>query len=843
MYEFQNLWELFSRSSNTYQQKLLQTYRYGLALKKESYTDVFERILRLSQYFESLKISPQSKIIFYIPTTQNWTYYFFTCMRFNLVVIPIDLDSSQAMIDQIISETKPQLIIETKSNPLIYSKKFSVQKIIVENVNFSKYQSISDPVLPFIKATDLAEIIYTSGTTGKPKGVMLTHQNIVTNLKNTLQVFPIEPGINMLEILPLSHLYAQMITFGILTIGGSINFITEINGETIRLALKTRKINALPVVPLVLIKIKNGIEARFAAQKLTKLLQGMQILAEKIKIEKLQRILFYPILKELGGALKIVIIGGASVPPYVYQWWANLGVRLYKGYGATETGPVISFEDNQDRDAYSVGRPLNNQECKIENGEILTKGLHVSPGYFKNPEKTKEVFTADGWYHTGDLGYIQAGKLYVQGRKKDMIVRANGMNVFPQDIEIILNKMQGIEDSCIVGINDSEEGEQIWAVLLTKLPLPQITTLINEVNKKLSIYQQINQYWQWPEPDFPRTHTKKIKTLQVKEQITKHIQTKISSEIKIKAKSKKINLQMQLKEILLRIARRPDQKISMTTKILTELDIDSLDRAELCAAINAEIHKDIPESKIDFNTTFAELLELVIQADEIKKNQKIIAPDKVLSGPIGILIREIIIRPLVLLIIWPFFRLKFNGKLPADPNKQYILIANHHSRVDTIFMFLLPFWLRKKIVIIANEDFNHGFANHIRVILMKLFVNVIVVGSNNSAHSTLQTLAQYLNNGFSLLQFPQGHRTNPTIEQSIKFQRGIANIVKDFQYPVYALKIKGLEAMKDQIISGWRKRVSIHVSEIILTNFQDEKMILQKLEAEFNKEETVVGDR
>ena len=211
----------------------------------------------------------------------------------------------------------------------------------------------------------------------------------------------------------------------------------------------------------------------------------------------------------------------ASKTPKLAQRWENMGFRVLQGFGATEFSPIITATPFHEHTLDSVGKPLNGVEVRIaEDGEILVHGPNVSPGYWKNPEATAAAFK-DGWYHTGDLGYLdEKNNLYLKGRKKNLIVLANGLNVYPEDVENVLQANPLVKDAAVFGLMENDHGPEVYAVLLMDDP-NNAKSVIHQTNKQLASHQQVRGFTVWPEADFPRTHTLKVKRLDVLSKLEK----------------------------------------------------------------------------------------------------------------------------------------------------------------------------------------------------------------------------------------------------------------------------------------------------------------------------------
>lgn len=320
-----------------------------------------------------------------------------------------------------------------------------------------------------IAPDDLATLVYTSGTTGQPKGVMLTHDNIVFDALATLHSLPFDPeehrGGTILSYLPLSHAYERMIGFLALYIGYPLYFVEDVN--EIREDFSTVRPIHLTTVPRLLEKVQQGIhdKAETLSRPQKALMQWALGLAESYDVEApmsgadrlryavADRLVFRKIRTLFGGRLVSIIAGGAALAPGTMNFFNALGVYCGQGYGMTETSPVITTTTPGATRAGSVGKPLRGVEVAIAgDGEILTRGRHVTKGYFKLPDQTAAVMSADGWFRTGDIGHLdEDGYLYITDRKKELFKLSTGKYVAPAAIEIALAQSVFIESAVVVG--------------------------------------------------------------------------------------------------------------------------------------------------------------------------------------------------------------------------------------------------------------------------------------------------------------------------------------------------------------------------------------------------------
>jgi long-chain acyl-CoA synthetase len=226
---------------------------------------------------------------------------------------------------------------------------------------------------------------------------------------------------------------------------------------------------------------------------------------------RLRRLVFRQVHARMGGAFEFFVSGGAYLDSELALWWERLGIKVVQGYGMTEASPVVAAHTLADRDAGSVGRPLPGIEIKVaEDGEILVRGDNITPGYWQNAEATAAAFQ-DGWYLTGDLGYFDAaGRLHLHGRKKNMIVLANGLNVYPEDIEHVLATDPGVKDAVVLGLSRGQDVD-VHAVLVLADESADPATIVRGTNSRLAPHQAIRGFSIWPDESFPMTSTLKAK--------------------------------------------------------------------------------------------------------------------------------------------------------------------------------------------------------------------------------------------------------------------------------------------------------------------------------------------
>jgi long-chain acyl-CoA synthetase len=374
---------------------------------------------------------------------------------------------------------------------------------------------------------EVFELVFTSGTTGNPKGVMLAHENVLAGVDSFHRI------INRMEhrlvsLLPLSHLLEQAVSlYYALEVGADVLYVRSRNPRVIFAALADHRVTTMLVVPQVLDLFWSAIEREVAKQGRTASFERLRRIARRLPMPA-RRLLFRSVHRQLGGGLRLFATAGAFLPPALQQGWEDIGVIVLQGYGATETaaGSCTTMDDHP---LGCVGWPPSPVKMRIaDDGEIQFAGPTLFKGYWQDPDATAAAFTPDGWYHSGDLGQLDdRGRLHLHGRTKDIIVLPNGFNVFPEDIENAL-RVAGLRDSVAVETRPGRIEAVVLAPETHAVPgdpratpalegaAPDdvrraIEAAVKAANGSLGPNQRIAGWRLWPEADFPRTHTFKVR--------------------------------------------------------------------------------------------------------------------------------------------------------------------------------------------------------------------------------------------------------------------------------------------------------------------------------------------
>jgi long-chain acyl-CoA synthetase len=650
--------------------------RDGYRSKPWRFDETRRASLGLSGTLKKNGLKKGQRVILGLRPGPAWVICFFSVLHRGGVVVPVDPDSPAALLRGIVEQTEPSFIIcDSKRDPVALACRHAACVTQDELGMYCK----GPPGKPEpVSVSDYAEIVYTSGTTANPKGVVLTHGNILADLN------PLEAGIErrkrlirfctplrLLCTVPYSHMFGQIAgIFLPILIGSTIYQAADMDPASLIRQIKRNRIICLITVPRVMKLMMDHFHA-FVRQN------GM-LETFKRKYERLVSLpyplrwpFFLDVRRFFGLSFWSFIVGGAPLDPDTHEFWRRLVYAVFQGYGLTETAPIVSMFNPFGDDRSSVGRVFPGQTVRIsQEGEIQIHGGNVMEGYYKDPEKTAQVLH-DGWLSTGDMGTVgEDGRLYVRGRKKEMIVTPDGRNVFASDVEEALSRVEGVRDCLVFGM-PGDCGETVHAVLL----LDERTDpgeAVRAANNTLLPFQRIRGHTVWNAPDFPRTPTLKIR----QEEVLSRVQSVQAGE--------------QSHNPLDRLIP-PDA--GPDARLIEDLGLDSLDRIELVLRVEQEYGTSLDESHVGPNTTLGDLEKL---AQHPKPHTALKMPRWNRSLPAR-LFRSLFMNGVLLPAMRLFCRLQTEGfEKFEDGNGERILTSNHTSDLDPIAILLaLPLKYRK----------------------------------------------------------------------------------------------------------------------------------------------------
>ena len=743
-----------------------------------TYDRLWEDSGRVATLLQRRGLSKGDQVILWGPNSPHWVLAFFGCLRAGVVLIPLDLRSAPDYVSRVISRTEPKLAFTSRFTPK-GDVVLGVPEITFEELELA-IADLPTPDPVSIQPDDLAEIMFTSGTTGDPKGVMLTHRNLTANIEGISQYISVDSSSRLLSILPLSHMYEQMGgLFFTLHSGASVTYPTSRQPTVLSRTMRERKITTMLMVPQALELLMNGIEREVIRQGKERLWKKLLKVAERTPFG-LRRHLFRTVHKQFGGKLDLIVSGGAPLDRDLGRKWEMLGIKVLQGYGTTEASPVISNHTMVERRPDSTGRPLPNVQVKIsEQGEILVKGDNITPGYYNAPEETAKAFE-NGWYKTGDLGYFDKdGFLHIQGRVKDMIVLSSGQNVFPQDIQTVLVKHPSVKDAVVIGLPKGMSVE-VHAALILSDP-DSAKQAVDWANSQLAEQQRVRGFTVWPDEDFPRTHTLKIKNQVVINTILSGSEQSAPSSPR--PTSTPPTGARDLMSIIAELSRRDLELVPDTASLGNDLDLDSLGRIELLSAIETELGVYLDESKVSPDTTVRQLSSLV---DEGSRR-----PPMVKFPGWGMRWWARMARGFFHQgAIFPLMTLAYGLKVSGSENLAgltgpVLFASNHHLGLDNplIFKAVTRRWRRRLAVAAAAEL----WSNPIWWVLNPLLGNGFPIARTGPIRPSLENLGSIMDRGWSVLIYPEGVLT---VGGPMKpFMQGAGLVAVEGRVPVVPMRL------------------------------------------------------
>ncbi len=495
-------------------------------------------------------VKPGDFVALLAPNQPEWGVGYFAVLLAGGVLVPLDVNLKEGELANILDKAKPVCLMtdaqEVKRAKALSDNLTSSPPVLrIDEVKESDFDASLD-ILPGAQSNpeDLALVSFSSGTTGTPKGVMLSHGNITSNVSAVLEPFFAGEDDVFLSILPLHHMFESTGGFLIpLAAGARIHYLSSLNPRLLVEAMQNEGITICLMVPalarLIHKRIMANVESLSGAKQIVfKMFFGISRVCLTMGI-RVGGLLFSQVKKNLGPNLRYFASGGAALDPKIARDLLILGIEVLQGYGLTETSPVTHANPpGTPNKIGTVGPPIPGVDARIEpvegadEGEILIRGPNVMQGYYENPELTAEVLR-DGWFHTGDIGRLDAdGYLTICGRSKNVIISEAGKNIYPEEVEEQLLESGWFQDVCVIGRKTPRGGEEVFAVVVldpeTDLPGEdeERVALADSELKRLSVhladYKRVAGFFLWPEEELPRTTTRKHKREDIKAILREH---------------------------------------------------------------------------------------------------------------------------------------------------------------------------------------------------------------------------------------------------------------------------------------------------------------------------------
>jgi long-chain acyl-CoA synthetase len=781
------------------------TYDDGYRTWSYSYADVARAAHAFAARLRSAAIAKGQAVAIWSENRPEWIIALWGCLLEGVVLVPIDYRTSAAFLERVadIVDARAILVGDVVDRPALGGNRPVWGLSELRTPEASGAGDIAAAAAQ-ITADDTAEIIFTSGATADPKGVVITHRNVLANIvpierevaKYKHYAKPFLP-IRFLNLLPLSHMFGQsMATFVPPMLPGAVVFTRSYSPDDILRQIRERRISVLVCVPKMLEVLRDHI-VRLSPESAEPFAGKMHWGVRWWKYRKVHRL--------FGLKFWAFVVGAAPLDPGLEAFWGRLGFLVVQGYGLTETAPIVTLNHPFHAARGAVGKPIPGVELKIaDDGEILVRGDNVTRGYFNAPDETRSAFR-DGWFHTGDIGELDdQGQLHIRGRKKEMIVTPEGLNVFPEDVERVLNAVPGVRDSAVVGASTAgAASERVHAIVVLD-PGVGIDDVIRTANRQLADHQRIRAAAQWTGTELPRTEgTRKLKRRELKQWLSGEHGRRDSSR------------QAEARTVESVVARFAPGRAVLPATTLEELGLSSLERVELMMALEEAFQVTIDESRFASAKTVSDLAPLTQPletggAAAVTTTETIAFPSWNRSLPARAL-RRASLPTWILPLARVFVTVKVEGlehlRNTAGP---VIFAANHQSHFDTpaILIALPAEWRYRVAPAMAKEFFKAHFypeqfgtraylANSLNYYLASMFFNAFPLPQREAGtRQTLRYIGELVGEGFSILIYPEGRRTQAG--EIARFQPGAAMIAARLEVPVIPVKLEGLDRILHQ---------------------------------------------
>jgi long-chain acyl-CoA synthetase len=680
---------------------------------------------------------------------------------------------------------------------------------------------------------DIASLLYTSGTTADPKGVMLTHANLLGEAEAVFAWAHLGPDDAILGVLPLFHVLSQMANLLLpLVAGARTVFLSTLNTTELLKALRDRGITAFAVVPqffyLIHDRIFKEVSQKGAATRTAfGLMRKITVMCRRAGFNP-GGLFFGKVHALFGKRMRYLVTGGSRFDPQIGRDFYSLGIDILQAYGLTETTGGAFVNAIDDLVIGSVGKPLKGVEARIvdpqssddgepASGEILIRGPIIMKGYWNRPDATAEVLK-DGWLHTGDLGHFDsAGNLFITGRKKDVIILSNGKNVYPEEIEAHYLQSPIIKEICVMGMEGGPGTDKLYAVVVPNFELLRQRKVVNAkevirfdiegLSAKLASTKRISGYEIWQE-DLPRTTTRKLKRFEIQKMVksgNKQASDKVSSAKPLTDEDQlwleRPDVQQAIKIVREYSTTSPD-RIRPADNLELDLGLDSMRRVELLVAVEQQLGGDVEESQLSNIYTVRELVDTVVESAASGKTapkQQVAAWRAVLredpTDPAALRItksRPVTDRLIFMVtrlagLVWRMrSRIEVQGIENIPQEGAYLLCSNHQSFLDPVILLaVLPLRiLRRLFAVGTSEIFTPGLMS-----MVARLVRVVVVDPDSNLLPAMRAGAYGLRHQMGLILYPEGERSIDGAPKT--FKKGAAILSIHLQVPIVPIAIEG----------------------------------------------------
>lgn len=814
-----------------YRRDYASVFQRGYRTTRWTYSDLLSYAQRFATLLEDRGIRKGDRIVLWGANCGEWLAAFWGAMLRGVVVVPMDRTAAPEFAARVYEQVGAKLLASSRGLPLAQASL---------SLYFEDFSSLppSRALAPVTSdREDSVQIVFTSGTTGEPKGVVITHGNVLTNLEpieheiqKYLRYERIFHPLRFLNLLPLSHVFGQFM--GIFVpplVGGTVLFLESIKPWEVISTIHDERASVLITVPRLLGSMRQMLEAELRAK------MGEPALRARLGQARGEHFAwrwwrFRRVHSRFGWKFWAIISGGATLDQNDEEFWRSLGFAVIQGYGLTETTSLVSLNHPFKLGRGSIGKALPGREIKLDDsGEILVRGDSIAKTYWVNG---RPMAAREGeWFRTGDLGALdEAGNLYFKGRKKNVIVTPEGMNIYPEDLEATLRAQPAVKDCIVIGVERGGNAEPC-AVVIVNNGAESASRAVADANSKLGSHQQIRRWIVWPDSDFPRTSTQKPR------------QDLIAAYVSAQA-TDSTNGHLPPSAIEAAIAGLGRNAATATAKLDDDLNLSSIDRVDLLTALEQRYQVELDESQFADAATIADVERILHQASTTPREARHYFPrwaQYAVVRWIRIVIYYLCTWPATLLMAKPTVVGRDRLRGAKGP---LLFISNHVTYIDPgLLMFAMPARYRHRLAIAMQGEMLTAMRkppSELNILqraieilsywLVTALFDVFPLPQRSGFRDSFAFAGESVDRGYSVVIFPEGRRT--TAGEMSPFRSGIGILTQSLKIPVVPMRIDGLFPLKQQDRSFARRgEIKIVIgTPVLCQDGTNDEEIARKLE-------------
>lgn len=788
-----------------------------------TYRQLHDMAASWAAHFDRLGIAGGDRCAILAHNDAHWCAAYLGVLKLGAVAVPLDTNYSEEQVSKIVKDSGSKILLVSDK----LREKAASAGVPLENLH--QIPNSTKPLEPLEHSGPLepsapAVILYTSGTTSDPKGVVLSHANLLAERDAAFAVVNVTDSDAILGVLPLFHSLAQLANLLLpFAVGARVVYLETLNSADLVKALSARRITIFACVPqffyLIHQRVTSQVEKSGAATRVIfKTLLALNFRLRRMGVN-LGRVFFGKVHDVMGRDMRLLVTGGSKFDPVIGKDLYSLGFTILQAYGLTETSAAASINTPDEAHIDTVGRALPGVEIKIVDGEILIKGANVMMGYHNRPDATAEVLK-DGWFYSGDLGRMdEQGRITITGRKKEMIVLASGKNIYPEEIEAQYRKSPFVKEICVMGLADPGRptSERLYAVVVPDMDLMRDRKIVNagdiirfEMESQavgLPAHKRVLGYDIWFEP-LPRTTTQKIKRHEVEKRLREKQRT-AAADAPIPAADRDWMDQPHASAVIdvIKARAKEGSRLAPDANLELDLGLDSMERVELLTELEQKFGVKVAPAAAQQIFTVRQLSQ-ALEAGSVVDDPKGSSlqgtqswsvllherPPATGSALSGLLEAKPLVAPVFYMagrIAGPLAaRVDVLGLENLPSTGAYIICPNHQSFLDPFLMCsVLPFAVYRQLFYVGAVEY---FATPITSWFARK-INLVPVDADSNLVPAMQAGAFGLKLGKVLVLFPEGERSvDGTVK---KFKKGAPILAQHLQVPIVPVAIKGVHEL------------------------------------------------